>query len=123
MPMKPKKLCKRCGVVCDNTYCPTHTIEVVARRRKFFDDKRGSSSERGYDSRWQKLRLYKLAKDGLCERCETNGEVEKAVLVHHIKPISSGGEALDYDNLMSLCTRCHVDIHKELESGSGRRHQ
>jgi 5-methylcytosine-specific restriction endonuclease McrA len=34
-----------------------------------------------------------------------------ATLVHHIKPISDGGERLDFDNMMSLCVPCHGKRH------------
>lgn len=71
--------------------------------------------------RWLRLRRSKLNKNPLCEECEKEGFVSPATEVHHIVPIQTAvtyneKEALAYDinNLMSLCHRCHVDIHKSL---------
>jgi 5-methylcytosine-specific restriction protein A len=120
VPVKPKRLCNHpgCGIIVSDSYCEEHKKIVDRRRREFFDKRRGGAAARGYDSRWQKVRLFKLAADGLCEVCEKAGRVERATLVHHIKPISEGGDALLYENLMSLCVGCHTDIHKERDYGN-----
>jgi 5-methylcytosine-specific restriction protein A len=69
---------------------------------------RGTSCQRGYDYRWQKLRHAKLSRDPFCERCEGQGVTTQATLVDHITPIVDGGARLDDHNLQSLCVPCHA---------------
>lgn len=74
---------------------------------------------------WRRIRHYQLTHHPLCERCLENGIVTSATEVHHARPVESvlsfeGMKSLAYDtsNLMSLCNKCHHDIHKEMESHS-----
>ncbi|MEG1838463.1 MAG: HNH endonuclease signature motif containing protein [Bacteroidaceae bacterium] len=69
-------------------------------------------------TRWRKLRAWKLANNPLCEMCEAKGIVRPAEDIHHITSFMSTYNedqrkflAYDYDNLMSLCKRCHQKIH------------
>jgi 5-methylcytosine-specific restriction protein A len=85
------------------------------------DRLRGNSGERGYDSLWRKVRNRKLSKSPLCERCLKVGNRDTAAtLVHHIKPISEGGDRLAMNNLMSCCVPCHEEIHKDDRFGRKR---
>jgi len=38
--------------------------------------------------------------------------------VHHIVPMSSGGAPYDLDNLIALCSGCHIDRHRALREVS-----
>lgn len=69
---------------------------------------RGTSSRRGYDADWQRLRLSVLNREPFCRRCELNGRTTEATLVDHIVPIRFGGARLDEANLQPLCVPCHV---------------
>jgi len=71
-------------------------------------DERGSAASRGYDARWRRVRLMKLAADPLCEMHRRAGAVVPATLVDHIVPIAEGGARLDMANLQSLCRNCHA---------------
>ena len=115
MPNKPKRICNHagCNIITDGTYCPEHAKEAEDKRQRLLAQRRGSSASRGYDGRWQKLRKHKLGVNPFCESCEESGHVEKATMVHHINPISQGGKALEYSNLMSLCETCHDKIHSK----------
>ena len=69
-------------------------------------------------SQWRKLRMAQLMRHPLCEMCESKGRTTLASCVHHIKYISSGKDelemraiAFDPFNLMSLCDKCHHEIH------------
>lgn len=75
-----------------------------------YDDRRGSARQRGYGSRWEKLRRWHLERNPLCKRCQERGHVEAAVLVDHIVPVQSADDPLFYEveNLQSLCTACHA---------------
>ena len=61
-----------------------------------------TTSERGYDGTWQKLRRYKLAGDPFCVVCNRSADQ-----VDHIVPINDGGDRLDPQNLQSMCQGCH----------------
>ena len=88
---------------CPNAQpCPDHPDDQQ------YDWQRGSSSARGYDRRWQMIRRIKLANDPLCERCESEGRVKAADMVHHVKPVDTHPEGrLVISNLQSLCYNCH----------------
>ena len=81
-------------------------------------DKR-SSSERGYDGRWQKARRTFLAKYPVCERCEREGTITAATVVNHRIP-HKGDQKLFWDkhNWEPTCKRHHdSDIKREEMSG------
>lgn len=105
-PTKPLKPCGApgCAKLTDGAYCEEHT----KAQQRLEDKRRGSSSERGYDVRWQRLRAWYLKQYPLCNRCEG---VVPATVVHHIKPISEGGARLDVENLEALCATCHNKHH------------
>ncbi len=115
MPTKPLRPClvPGCPGLTRNTngYCDEHQ-EVyeskVAHRRKRFDAIRGSSTARGYDHQWQKVRKHKLVRDPLCEECRRRGVITPAEEVHHVIPIREREDLrLSLGNLESLCRRCH----------------
>ena len=54
-------------------------------RRREFDNRRGSSRQRGYTTAWQKARAVYLAQHPLCVFCEREGLVTAAVVVDHIE--------------------------------------
>lgn len=71
-----------------------------------YDRERGSAATRGYDRRWQKLRLMHLRAQPLCAECLNHGLVTLASEVDHILPKRHGGDDSD-TNLQSLCKPCH----------------
>ena len=66
---------------------------------------RGSAHSRGYDRRWQRVRLTFLKNHPFCNRCPSFAQE-----VHHVRPISEGGRKYDTTNLEQLCKRCHSSI-------------
>lgn len=69
-------------------------------------------------SRWRRLSKAKKTESPLCEKCK-RAFVQQ---VHHITPWLRGAtddEKLelffDYDNLMSLCKKCHDEMHGKKE--------
>lgn len=109
-PFKPKHPCSylSCGRLTSRRFCEEH--ERI--KQKEYDEQRLSSSERGYDGLWHKVRNMKLNQYPLCEEHLKKSHDVPATLVHHIKPIDQGGNRLSIDNLMSLCNDCHEEIHK-----------
>ncbi|OEL06889.1 hypothetical protein AST13_02295 [Staphylococcus xylosus] len=66
---------------------------------------------------WMKLRTLALNRDNhLCQMCIRNSVFTPADLVHHIIYVKSDfSKALDLDNLMCVCSKCHNKIHSEDE--------
>lgn len=75
-----------------------------------------SSSERGYNYRWQKAREGFLKKHPACVYCERKGIIEEATVVDHIRP-HRGDKKLFWDrnNWQSLCGRCHSSVKQREE--------
>lgn len=67
---------------------------------------------------WKRLRDTKLSESPLCECCLAHDRVVAAVEVHHVIPWTRGRNEseketllLDYNNLISVCNRCHKLLH------------
>lgn len=57
---------------------------------------------------WQRLRLYKLSIDPLCEICLKQNLLVEATIVDHKESLTDNyNKRLDLDNLQSLCKTCH----------------
>ena len=52
------------------------------------------------------------ASHSLCERCAAGGYTRPTEHVHHIRPLSEGGNSQP-DNLLAVCRQCHELIHYE----------
>ena len=106
MPSKPPKPCAApgCGRVTTTKYCDAH--QGMDWQRK--DERRGSSSERGYTYRWTKAAQGFLRKHPLCAECELAGRTTPATVVDHIVP-HRGDRTLFWDrsNWQPLCKACH----------------
>ena len=98
MPHKPLKPCVDCGTLTDKTRCKTH--------RRTQDTQRGTSTQRGYDHKWRKVRAAHLRKEPLCRQCD---RPTMATEVDHIIPHKGQSDPLFWDdsNLASLCTTHH----------------
>jgi 5-methylcytosine-specific restriction protein A len=100
MPSKPLKPCNKLG--CPNLtrdkYCEIHKQLTTN-----YDNHRGTAAQRGYGSKWRKVRAYYLAKNPICLRC---GDI--ATVVDHITP-HKGNMQLFWatTNWQPLCKPCH----------------
>ena len=108
-PRRPKKPCSTPGcpelVEAGQRSCPEH----LRHERKRYDRDRGTSAQRGYDSRvWRKVRAMVLRDEPLCRRCKTAGKLTAAAVVHHIDEDSRNNMR---GNLEPLCERCHNRHH------------
>ena len=104
MPYKPRPGCKY--PLCPHraeegsSYCKTHKSKE--------EDMRLTSTERGYNYRWQKVRKIYLRRNPLCFECLKEGRIEPATVVDHIEPHRGDNEKFwNEDNFQSLCERCH----------------
>ncbi len=85
-----------------------HGAPSEQERERERDRRRGSSTARGYDYAWQKLRKRKLQTDPLCAGCKSQGRATLAEEVDHKIRISERPDLrLVWDNLESLCGTCH----------------
>lgn len=71
-------------------------------------------------SQWHNLRDRYIKNHPFCERCAEKGIIKLAQQVHHKIEFLTGLTdedkwrlLLDEDNLQSLCTNCHNEIHNE----------
>ena len=106
MPIKSLHPCNRpgCPQLTRERFCPEHALEAAAESERA----RETAVQRGYDHRWSKIRIMKLSRDPLCERCLAMGREAPAVLVHHRdrNPKNNAPE-----NHESLCMECHDREH------------
>ena len=84
-------------------HCEKHTDDV-----KQYDKYRGTSSSRGYNYDWQRVRTAMLRRTPLCEDCAKTNIITIASEVHHIVKVRDDKtKRLDVNNLLCLCKSCH----------------
>lgn len=69
-----------------------------------------------YNSKaWVKRRAVILRRDGyICQWCKRYGRMTQASVVHHIQHLEDRPDlALNPENLISLCAKCHNKAHPE----------
>ena len=104
MPIRPPKPCSYPGCV---QYALPGTSRCAEHKIKPWQHKKGSRHERGYGSKWDKLRKVIMYRDnGLCQVCLKAGYVTQAVAVDHIIPKAQGGTDAE-SNLQAICKQCH----------------
>lgn len=101
------------------TFRPSAAPSKVERRREH-DQRRGSSAERGYGSKWRKARAEFLHANPLCVMCERQGRLTPAKVVDHIKPHRGDlGLFWSRSNWQPLCKPCH-DSDKQREERAAK---
>ena len=104
MPYKPRPGCKY--PLCPNkvekgsSYCRDH--------KKIMEKQRLTSTEGGYNYKWQKFREEYLKKNPFCLKCLKKGKLTKAKVVVHIIP-HKGDKRLFWNesNMQVLCVHFH----------------
>ena len=89
-------------VVSTGSRCPVHQHVVDVAR----DRRRGTRSERGYDSRWARLATEAIAEHPWCVRCGTQGSTANPLTADHDVPLARGGVS-ERANVVVLCRRCN----------------
>lgn len=123
MPSKPKRPCSKmgCRELTTERFCSRHA-KVEAKE---YDRARGSSSQRGYTSRWQRYSRSFRKANPLCVNCSAQGLIRPSEHVDHIKAVSGADDPLFWDksNHQALCQSCHSrkTIREDGGFGSGRR--
>ena len=79
--------------------------------------RRGSASERGYNSVWRSFRNRFLKEHPLCAYCLKQNVVTMATVVDHIIPHRGDADLFwRQGNHQSLCTTCHSSIKQREEN-------
>ena len=97
------------ALVYDGRHCQEHKRAVA----KAYDERRGSSTKRGYGTKWAKARADFLRANPLCAMCLATGRPVPARVVDHVKPFRRADGSIDQHlqwsrtNWQSLCTPCH----------------
>jgi 5-methylcytosine-specific restriction protein A len=76
---------------------------------------RGTAASRGYDYKWQKLRLRILERDNYlcqCPDCQCAGRIRPASEVDHVRPKAQGGTD-DPSNLRAINRECQERVTLE----------
>lgn len=114
MPLMPPRPCAqgRCKVMATRGgRCEDHKPEP------WLSSKGKTADQRGYGSKWRKLRKMALVRDGyLCQECLNNNRVITGTEVDHIIPKAQGGRD-NMENLQCLCKSCHQK--KTIEERNG----
>ncbi len=114
MPRKPRRPCGKQGcsrlAVEGGQYCEVHMKEERDRYNKY---ERSPDTGKKYGRAWKRIRDRYAEAHPLCEMCLKEGRLTPVEEVHHILPISQGGDHRR-SNLMSLCQSCHNKIHHDL---------
>lgn len=84
-------------------YCDAHQKD-----RRQYDQHRGNSAQRGYNTAWRKFRDGFLRRHPLCVHCVEQGITTAATVVDHIIP-HKGDTVLFWQkgNHQPLCKACH----------------
>jgi 5-methylcytosine-specific restriction protein A len=114
MPRRPRRPCGVTGcpklAVEGGMYCKEHAREIQRTYDRF---KRSPDHDKRYGRAWKKIRARYVLRHPLCEMCLKEGRLTPVEEVHHILPVSRGGDNSE-SNLMSLCQSCHTKIHHEI---------
>jgi len=119
MPIGPSRSCSGVGPRrggCSNLvsgksrFCE-ECEELRTEEDKKYEKMRNRRGDRKFirSRAWGKIRVMKLARDPLCERCFGLGDVTAAYLVHHIDGDEFNNAPGNHE---SLCNACHEIRHK-----------
>lgn len=114
MPVKAPRLCPCGHRIPSGVRCDCEAKQDAARKARY-DQRRPSSSARGYTGAWEKARVAYLAKHRFCLRCG-----DPATVVDHIRPHRGDREIFwDRDNWQPLCGPCHNSTKQREERRKG----
>ena len=86
--------------------------DLIDKATRIINKPPASVNDFSYESReWWKIKNNYIEENPLCELCLNEGNENKSEDVHHITPLSHGGEPFLEDNLIALCQPCHGSIH------------
>ena len=94
------------------SFCPCGGIKGQCKCKP--DDRRLSTTERGYGYDWQVVSKRYRRENPLCERCLESGKITPTAHAHHkIRIKDNEALRLDVANLMAVCIACHEIVEAE----------
>lgn len=92
-------------------------VQRQLERKRRYDATRPNSRKRGYTREWEALRAEFLRLHPSCAFCGTDAEHVDHIKRHH------GDRALllNWNNLQSLCARCHNSVKQRQERAADGR--
>ena len=101
--MSPKLACLDCGIPTIRSRCDKCFMKKQETNPRF----RAKTAARGYDSKWQRIRIQILNRDHWrCRYCDKVLEGKDAT-VDHVIALSKGGSQYDPNNLIASCRGCN----------------
>ena len=128
-----KKLCSKCGKIIQygKTRCEACEAKYQAGMKNYNDKakkeyyKKYNNEKREnqdfYNSKsWSLTRRQINNRDrGLCRLCYSEGKIIYSDCIHHIEEVKENVDLrCDDNNLISLCNRCHREVHLLYKSKS-----
>lgn len=104
MPSRAPHPCAKpgCPNLTNERYCTEH-----AHLNGQADRERGSSSARGYNAAWQRIRLAALTRDPVCPLCRMENVIRPSSPVHHVNGNPKDNRR---ENLIAMCKEHHDAI-------------
>ncbi len=109
MPRRPKRPCSYPG--CPELVeqgqggkCEKHSRQQKRAYGREYDRTRATSTQRGYNASWRRLRKMVLNAEPLCRHCKQQDRLTPATEVDHIDGNIKNSSR---DNLQPLCKSCH----------------
>ena len=91
---------------CGSPGCPELTADTYCPRHAKQGERRPSARDRGYDTRWQRVRRDFIRDNPVCQ--DPEGCLDRATDVDHLDGLGPRGpRGYDPDNLRALCHRHH----------------
>ncbi|GAA0863564.1 HNH endonuclease signature motif containing protein [Paraclostridium tenue] len=125
------KCCARCQKIIPigNTYCnDCNKLYIKTKREgyKYYNkNRRDKESQSFYNSKaWRTIATQiKLRDKCLCLVCLSKDKIKYKDVIHHIVPIKENKElSLTPKNLISLCDKCHKQIHLQYDKSDKLKH-
>jgi len=107
------------------------TLKGASHRRPWVGERKAHGRRKATNStlyngaQWRTLSRKHKALNPLCVMCEAQGRVSPVEVTDHIVPINQGGQPYAWDNLQSLCHRCHniksgTEAHERAQERSNK---
>lgn len=88
----------------DSTFCSKECVYKSERKESYH----ATMEQMTRSGKWKRTREKAIQRDnGQCQECGFDGNLH----VHHITPLSEGGEPFDLENLLTLCQTCHLNAY------------
>lgn len=107
----PPRLCSCGAIVAAGVICECQRDTIRARGRRH-DARRPNSRQRGYTRQWEAVRAEFMRLHPTCAFCGVEAQVVDHIKRHRGDPAL----VLNWNNLQSLCKRCHDSEKQRLEN-------